>query len=280
MTRVALLADIHGNSPALRGVLEDVERAGCTRLFVLGDIINGHDPAGCVDLLQSGPGRIEALKGNAENYLLIPDLEAFPKSGEPYYANLIRLLRWYEEQLSSAQLAWLGRLPDTIRWNGACLAHDSPLDRLFAEQHYIQGIDAKYQELFFHSPGIYPDTASAQLEPILNWMDADAVSQVYVGHTHVPFIAWHGTRLLCNVGSVGLPLDGDPRPAWALVEQTAGEPPVVTIRRVKYEIGEILEIVDFHPDAPDFERPGMQHAYKKMLQTGIHWRVHLIEVNP
>ena len=280
MTRVALLADIHGNSPALRAVLEDVERAGCTRLFVLGDIINGHDPAGCVDLLQSGPGRIEALKGNAENYLLTPDLGAFPKSREPFYANLIRLLRWYEEQLSSAQLAWLGRLPDTIRWNGACLAHDSPLDRLFAEQHYIQGIDAKYQELFFHSPGIYPDTAGAQLEPILNWMDADAVSQVYVGHTHVPFIAWHGTRLLCNVGSVGLPLDGDPRPAWALVEQTAGEPPVVTIRRVKYEIGEILDIVDSHPDAPDFERPGMQHAYKKMLQTGIHWRVHLIEVNP
>ena len=55
-------------------------------VFVLGDIINGHDPAGCVDLLQSRPEYIQALKGNAENYLLTPDLETFPKSHESFYA--------------------------------------------------------------------------------------------------------------------------------------------------------------------------------------------------
>jgi predicted phosphodiesterase len=279
MTRTALLADIHGNSPALRAVLADVERAGCTRQFVLGDIINGQDPAGCVNLLQSGSGCIQALKGNAEYYLLTPELEAFPKSQEPFYAYLIRLLRWYEERLSPAQLSWLSGLPDTIRWNGACLAHDSPLDRLFAEQRHIQGIDAKYQELFFHSPGIYPDTSGDQLEQVLSWMDTEGVSQVYIGHTHVPFITWHNSQLLCNVGSVGLPLDGDPRAAWVLVEQSPGEAPVVTIRRVEYEIGEILEMVDSNVDYPDFDQPGMQRAYKKMLQTGIHWRVHLHEVN-
>jgi predicted phosphodiesterase len=279
MMRVALIADIHGNSPALRAVLDDVKRAGCTRLFVLGDIINGQDPAGCVDLIRSAPGFIEALRGNAENYLLTPDLEAFPNRHEPFYANLIRLLRWYKERLSPTQLTWLSGLPDTIRWNGACLAHDSPLDRLFAEQHYIKGIDAKYQELAFHSPGIYPNTTDDQLEPILDWMDTHMVSQVYIGHTHVPFIAWHGSRLLCNVGSVGLPLDGDPRAAWVMVEQSQGEPPNVTIRRVEYEIGEILEIVEANADAPDLDQPGMQQAYKRMLQTGIHWRVHLEEKN-
>jgi len=280
MTRVALLADIHGNSPALRAVLEDVKRAGCTRLYVLGDIINGHDPSGCVDLLLSEPGYIQALKGNAEYYLLTPELDAFPKSREPFYADLIRLLRWYEERLSPAHLSWISSLPDIIRWNGACLAHDSPLDRLFARQHHMTGIDAKYQELVFHSPGIYPNTAGDQLEPVLNWMDTDGVSQVYVGHTHVPFIAWHGSRLVCNVGSVGAPLDCDPRAAWVLVEQSPEEPPSVTIRRVEYQIGEILKMIDSNPDYPDFDQPGMHRAYKKMLQTGIHWRVHLNEVNP
>ena len=275
MTRVAIFADIHGNSPALRAVLEDVKRAGCVNLFVLGDIINGHDPAGCVNLLQSKLGYIQALKGNAEYYLLTPKLEAFPKINEPLYANLIRLLRWFEQRLSPAQLTWLSGLPDTIRLNGACLAHDSPLDRLFAEQHHIQGIDEEYQELIFHSRGIYPDTVGDQLEPVLNWMDTDGVTQVYIGHTHVPFVAWHGSRLLCNVGSVGLPLDGDPRAAWVLVEQSPGELPVVTIRRVEYEIGDILKIVDTNSNYPDFDQPGMQRAYKKMLQTGIHWRVHL-----
>lgn len=277
MTRIALLADIHGNSPALRAVFKDVEQEGCARLYVLGDIINGHDPAGCVDALQSWPGSVAALKGNAETYLLTPDLDDFPMGQEPFYTGLIRLLRWFEKRLSSTHLAWLSSLPDTIRWNGACLAHDSPLDRLFAEQHAVPGFDAKYQELLYHSPGIYPDTASEKLEPLLKWMETDAVMQVYVGHTHVPFIAWHGSRLICNVGSVGLPLDGDPRAAWVLVEQTPGEPPNVSIRRVEYEIPAILQMIDSNPDAPDFDRPGMQQAYKKMLQTGIHWRVHLEE---
>jgi len=279
MACTALLADIHGNSPALRAVLSDVERVGCTRLYVLGDIINGQDPAGCVNLLQSGSKCIQALRGNAENYLLTPELEAFPKSHEPFYSDLIRLLRWYEERLSPAQLSWLSGLPDTIRWNGACLAHDSPLDRFFAEQHHIQGIEEKYQELTFHSPGIYPETAGDQLEQVLSWMDANGVSQIFIAHTHVPFIAWHDSRLICNVGSVGSPLDGDPRAVWVLVEQSPEELPNVTIRRVAYEINEILDMVDTNADYPDFDQPGMQRAYKRMLQTGIHWRVHLNEVN-
>jgi len=279
MTCTALLADIHGNSPALRAVLADVEQVGCTRLFVLGDIINGQDPAGCVNLLQSRSGAIQALRGNAENYLLTPGLEAFPKRNEPLYVDLIRLLRWYQERLSPAQLSWLRGLPDSMRWNGACLAHDSPLDRLFTEQHHIQGIDKKYQELTFHSPGIYPEIAGDRLEQILCWMDTNEVSQIYIAHTHVPFITWHGSRLICNVGSVGLPLDGNPRAVWVLVEKSPQELPTVTIRRVAYEINEILGMVDANADYPDFDQPGMQRAYKMMLQTGIHWRAHLNEVN-
>jgi predicted phosphodiesterase len=279
MTRTALLADIHGNSPALRAVLAEVERAGCTQLYVLGDIINGQDPAGCVNLLQSSPVCVQALRGNAEDYLLTPDLEAFPKSHEPLYAYLIRLLEWWKKRLSPVQLSWLRSLPDIIRWNSACLAHDSPLDRLFKEQHFVQGMDAKYQELFFHSPGIYPETTAAQLEPLLNWMDTSGVSQVYIGHTHVPFIAWHGSRLLCNVGSVGQPQDGDPRAAWVLHEQSLGELPIVTLQRTAYDVGAILEMVDSHTDYPDFQQPGMQSAYKRMLQTGIHWRELINEEN-
>ena len=278
MTRFALLADIHGNSPALRAVLGDIKRVGCSHLFVLGDIINGQDPAGCVDLLLSAPGIVKALRGNAENYLLTPELESFPNRHEPLYTSLIRLLQWYDHHLSPAHRSWLSDLPQTILWNGACLAHDSPLDRLNAKHNAAPGLDPRYHELVCHSPGIYPNTSGAQLEPVLSWMKTNAVSQVYIGHTHVPFIAWHDLRLLCNVGSVGMPLDGDPRATWVLVEQSPGELPVITIRRVEYEIKKILEIVDSNPDYPDFDQPGMHSAYKKMLQTGNHWRVHLQEV--
>ena len=280
MTRIALLADIHGNSPALQAVLEDVARQGCERLYVLGDIINGYDPARCIDMLRGWPGPLAALHGNAEAYLLTPDLDAFPLRHETMYAALFRLLRWFEAHLTAEHMAWLTGLPDTIRWNGACLAHDSPLDRLFPRPRYTPGIDLKYQELMYHAPGIYPDTPPEQLAPLLEWMAAESVWQVYLGHTHVPLNAWHGDKFLCNPGSVGMPLDGDPRPAWGLLEQTEGEPPLVSIRRVDYDIPAILQLIDATPDYPDGGKPGMQPAYKKMLQTGIHWKFHLNEVNP
>jgi predicted phosphodiesterase len=280
MTCVALLADIHGNSPALQAVLEDIKQAGITCLFVLGDIINGHDPEGCVNLLQAWSGQVKAIRGNAEMYLLTPDLDAFPLRQNPLYTNLIRLLHWFENHLSPANITWLGNLPDTIRWNGAYMVHDSPIDRLYADQHYQPGIDSKYRELMHHSQGIYPNTPMAQIAPILEWMDAKAISHVYIGHTHVPFVAWHGNRLLCNVGSVGLPLDSDPRPTWMQVEISSRTTPVVTIRRIEYEIDTIIEIIDSNMDYPSFKQPGMHQAYIKMLRTGIHWRAHLNEEKP
>ena len=90
MTTTALFSDIHGNSPALRAVLADIQRAGCTRVFMLGDLINGIDPHGCVTALREWATttgvELECLKGNGEEYLLTPDREALRKAleGAPF----------------------------------------------------------------------------------------------------------------------------------------------------------------------------------------------------
>jgi hypothetical protein len=44
--RIAVIADAHGNSHALRAVLEDVLATGVGETIVLGDMINGLDPSG------------------------------------------------------------------------------------------------------------------------------------------------------------------------------------------------------------------------------------------
>jgi predicted phosphodiesterase len=48
--KTGILSDIHGNSPALKAVLAEASREGVEQLLVLGDIINGIDPHGCVHL--------------------------------------------------------------------------------------------------------------------------------------------------------------------------------------------------------------------------------------
>lgn len=50
--RVALLADIHGNAPALRAVLSDVKKQGVAQLWCLGDVLGyGPLPVSCIDWL-------------------------------------------------------------------------------------------------------------------------------------------------------------------------------------------------------------------------------------
>lgn len=54
---------------------------------------------------------------------------------------------------------------------------------------------------------------------------------VLLGHTHLPMIRGAWTKVVVNSGSVGQPLDGDPRASYALIQDG-----VVEIRRVAYDI--------------------------------------------
>jgi diadenosine tetraphosphatase ApaH/serine/threonine PP2A family protein phosphatase len=51
------------------------------------------------------------------------------------------------------------------------------------------------------------------------------------GHTHLPFIRQSGPVELVNPGSVGMPFDGDPRAAYALVADDGR----IEHRRVAYD---------------------------------------------
>ena len=55
------------------------------------------------------------------------------------------------------------------------------------------------------------------------------------GHTHIPFVKRIGGVLLVNCGSAGHPVDGDPRPAYALVYAGADAVPRGRIVRFEYD---------------------------------------------
>ncbi len=80
-----------------------------------------------------------------------------------------------------------------------------------------------------HDPlyrAVGPDPTAWPAE--LDGVDAETV---LVGHTHLQFDLALGRHRVINPGSVGLPLDGDPRPAYAVLE--GGR---ITLRRVAYPI--------------------------------------------
>jgi predicted phosphodiesterase len=265
--RTALLSDIHGNSPALEAVLDDVRGVECTRIFVLGDVINGIDPSGCLALLK-GCEDVACLKGNAELYLLTPELDRFSKRDEHLYRSVIDLLRWWQARISDEDVAWMQRWPDLLLWNGAYLAHDSPVDRLHPEGWHVPDVENKYQELCYHARGITSNMPDPEMDRLLRLMEERAVSTVFCGHTHVPFCRQIADRLICNVGSVGMPLDGDPRSSWVLVEKGADGQHAVTIRRVSYDVERIQHMVDETQGYPGFESPDRKAAYKARFVKG------------
>jgi putative phosphoesterase len=68
--RVAVLADIHGNLPALEAVLRDVEAAGGVDAIVLnGDLADGPMPAQTLDRLEELGNRAIWVRGNTDRDL-------------------------------------------------------------------------------------------------------------------------------------------------------------------------------------------------------------------
>lgn len=263
---IAIISDIHGNSPALRAVLEDIRRFDCEQIFVIGDVINGLDPGGCVDLLRATPN-VTALKGNAEFYILMPDMDQFPKRDDPFYKDMLGICQWWIDHLGPSRIAWIQDWADFIVWNGWLLVHDSPEGRMYPQTRYVPGVEEKHQELFYHDKGLHKGMDDARIEQLSIFMEEHSVSGVFVGHTHEPFLRALGEKFICNTGSVGMPLDGDPRPSWVLVEG-AGD---ITIRRIKYDVSEAFALVDRTLDYFDFKVSGRADAFKKMYETGLYW---------
>jgi len=275
--RTALISDIHGNAPALQAVLADIEAAGCNQVFFLGDLINGVDPHGCVQLLRGWSAErsipLTCITGNAESYLTTPDRASLPRQAEAWNQEVLALVQWFEDHLTQEDLAWIDTLPATLLWqaNGqsACLVHDSPLERLEVEHSADPQIRPEHREWFFHGRGISPDLTGAALDELLAYMRAENIDSLFSGHTHQAFWQEFGDRLVCNVGSVGAPLDGDPRPAWVSLAEGSGE---VLIHRVSYDLSQQLERIDRTLDYPGFALPQSRERYKLWIKTGRHWK--------
>ena len=99
MTDIAVIADTHGNSWALKAVLADIARRGISRIVNLGDTADADmDPAGAIDLMIRH--NVESIAGNYETF----------RPG----------------QISSQQEAWLRQLPKTLDLGEIFCCHGTP----------------------------------------------------------------------------------------------------------------------------------------------------------
>ena len=177
-----ILYDIHGNTEALDAVLAEAGAAGVDR-YVLGGDFGTPSPAPLETLerLRELPGAVW-IRGNGERWLREPP--PHPGIREEYAA-----LELPEDLVDE-----LYGLPFSAEVDEVLFVHGSPVadDESFAPE------------------------PSSDDERLLG----DVRDRIVVfGHSHRQFRrpGPHGTELL-NPGSVGMPLDGDIRAAWATWE--------------------------------------------------------------
>ena len=193
---LALLYDIHGNLPALEAVLGDAEAAGAERFVLGGDYaLFGAWPQETVARLR----RLDAewIRGNGERWTAEP-------AGAPQEVQ--GAIERCRELLGEELVHQLAALPETFTAEGVLYCHASP------------GSDVD---------SFLPQPADRDAELLLG-VEAE---RLVFGHTHLAFQRNVGGIELLNPGSVGMPFDGDPRAAYALVRADGGIEP----RRVEYD---------------------------------------------
>jgi predicted phosphodiesterase len=197
--RIALLSDIHGNLIALDAVLADLARRGPFDLVVVaGDLVwAGPWPAEVVDRVQALEGVV--IRGNTDDFFSRTPDDTPPGKRERRFAEH---LRWMLQRLGQERAVYLASLPFEHRF------HPPGAEELLVVHANPTDLDR----------GILPDLSTEALDELLAPGGVEpGWKALAFGHVHVAFISrWRG-RLLVDAGSAGLPMDGDPRAAYAIL---------------------------------------------------------------
>ncbi len=87
---------------------------------------------------------------------------------------------------------------------------------------------------------LFEDKPASLYERLAGQADCDVL---VFGHTHKPWVREYGGVLFVNCGSVGKPKDGDPRAAFAVLEDADGRL-AVTIERVPYDAAAVAREIE------------------------------------
>jgi putative phosphoesterase len=206
--RILLVADIHANWPALQALDEPHDICLC-----LGDLVDyALDPVPCIDWARQHAHY--TVRGN-HDHAVAQNVVVSGKNGFKYLTGITRKLT--RERLGADDLRFLAGLPIsqwlTLDETRFLLVHATPRDPL--DEYALADAD------FW----------SRRLQNI----DADVIC---VGHTHLPYVLEVGDKLVINPGSLGQPRDGDPRAAYAVIEDRR-----VELKRVAYPIEATIQTI-------------------------------------
>lgn len=208
--RLAILADVHGNLPALEAVLADAQQHRADGIVVAGDFTDGPQAPEIIQWLRSLESCM--IRGNRENYFLAYDRGEVPESWQvsAQWAGF----RWMYRRLDREALDFVASLPEqrVVVFDSTTpirVVHGSPqgVSELLLPDRDPVTLELFRQACMLTLSYSTVDATLAQIgEPVL-----------VCGHSHIPWKQAQDGRLAVNPGSVGAPINGDVRAQYALL---------------------------------------------------------------
>jgi len=222
--RVAALYDIHGNLPALEGVLHDLRRQGVDRIVVGGDVVPGPMSSEALDRVLDLGVPTDFIRGNGELAALAE--RAGTPSGVPEPHRDV--VRWSGESLTPQQTEAIAAWPRTV------MLRIPPLGDVL----FCHATPRNENEIF---------TKRTREERLVEIFRGLEVTMVVCGHTHMQFDITAGAVRVVNAGSVGMPF-GAPGADWLLLG------PGVELRHTDYDLDAAAARIRAtqYPKAEDF----------------------------
>ena len=216
---IACIFDIHGNLPALEAAASDAKARGAERLYYAGDL-TGYGPfldEVCTFLRMN---KIPSVAGNYD--LKVIDAARLGKSAAVKIPPKKRkILKWTTRSLSGGSLRFLMGL------NIQRVITLPAKERLLIVHGSLLSLDDT----------IYP---SGTERGVMAKLGKGRPDVLVCGHTHIHFVKRISGVLVINYGSTGYPVDGDARPAYALISLSKGLPPRARIIRFEYDLERTL----------------------------------------
>lgn len=197
--RIALLADVHANLPALKAVLAHAEGRKVDQFWDLGDMVGyGPYPSLTINCLRKYCTH-QILGNHDEKCTTLAHAERMRARGGD--KDKIFSFTWTCQSLTAQDVRFIHALPRTllVRAGGhkCLLTHGSPA-----------GI----------ADSLTPRTAAGKFRSLLPYAETAGVDVVVCGHTHEFFDrTFAGVRFI-NPGGIGRSFDGDTRASYVILD--------------------------------------------------------------
>jgi len=179
---IAILADIHGNYPALKKVLDYCKKNRISKIYSLGDIAGYYSMINeSIEL--SRENSITHILGNHDYYLL---------SGKKCERSTVvnECIQFQKNIITNENFEWLKACKTALTIDNMHMVHGGWNDYY---EEYLYEIDEDYFNGM--TPGYY-----------------------FSGHTHIQKLRTFSNIVYCNPGSVGQPRDRNPNAAFAVLD--------------------------------------------------------------